>query len=107
MKVKAVGRILKHRERAAGGDLSSQARERAPLDDGELLDRQEAAVLLNISPRTLDRWALLREGPPRVQLGRKTIRYRRASLEAWLISRETVGPRSAPALGIAASCSQV
>jgi hypothetical protein len=50
---------------------------------------------------------LLREGPPRVQLGRKTIRYRRASLEAWLISRETVGPRSAPALGIAASCSQV
>jgi hypothetical protein len=37
---------------------------------------------------------LLREGPPRIALGRQ-IRYRRAALEGWLLTRETVGPRSA------------
>ena len=69
-----------------------KARERAAL--GELFDRQEAASFLGVSPRTLDRWHLLREGPARIELGRK-IRYRRTSLEDWLLSRETIGPRCA------------
>ncbi len=59
-----------------------------------MLDRQAAATFLGVSPRTLDRWHLLREGPPRIALGRK-IRYRRAALEQWILTRETIGPRSA------------
>ena len=61
---------------------------------GDMLDRQAAATFLGVSPRTLDRWHLLREGPPRIALGRK-IRYRRAALEQWILTRETIGPRSA------------
>jgi len=58
----------------------------------ELVDRQQAARLLGVSPRTLDRWHLLRIGPPRVVLGRHKIRYRLSSLDAWVRSREFVGP---------------
>ena len=36
----------------------------------ELVDRDVAAHLLEVSPRTLDRWHLLREGPPRIRYGR-------------------------------------
>ena len=60
---------------------------------GDLVDRSGAAELLGVSARTLDRWHFLREGPPRIQLGRK-IRYRRAAIDNWVLARETVGPRS-------------
>ena len=59
---------------------------------GDLVDREGAAKLLGISARTLDRWHLLRQGPPRIQLGRK-IRYRRIALEQWLLAHEIVSPR--------------
>ena len=42
---------------------------------------------LRISPRTLDRWHRLGEGPPRCKVGRKVL-YRRSSVAAWLMSRE-------------------
>ena len=54
----------------------------------ELVDRRHAARLLGVSPRTLDRWHLLRIGPPRVALGGRKIRYRLSSLDAWVRSRE-------------------
>jgi predicted DNA-binding transcriptional regulator AlpA len=60
----------------------------------ELVDRRQAACLLGVSPRTLDRWHLLRIGPPRVTLGGRKVRYRLSSLDAWVRSREFIGPRS-------------
>jgi predicted DNA-binding transcriptional regulator AlpA len=58
----------------------------------ELVDRQEAATLLGVSPRTLDRWHLLRIGPPRITLGGHKVRYRLSSLDAWLKGQEFLGP---------------
>ncbi|MCK1271567.1 MULTISPECIES: helix-turn-helix domain-containing protein [unclassified Bradyrhizobium] len=49
----------------------------------DLLDREKAARLLGIAPRTLDRWHNENVGPPRLLIGRK-VRYRRTSLDNWL-----------------------
>lgn len=65
---------------------------RAALAD--LVDRQEAASILGVSPRTLDRWHLLRIGPPRVALGGHKVRYRLSSIVAWIENQEVAGPRS-------------
>ena len=59
----------------------------------DLIDREDAARLLGVAARTLDRWHIERVGPPRVQLGRK-VRYRRSSLESWVRSREVAAPQS-------------
>lgn len=53
----------------------------------DLVDRQEAARLLGVVPRTLDRWHLAQTGPPRVLIGRK-VRYRRQTLEQWVCETE-------------------
>ncbi|WP_147028690.1 helix-turn-helix transcriptional regulator [Methylobacterium oxalidis] len=57
--------------------------------NSDLLTRVAAAKLLDVSPRTLDRWHLERTGPPRITIGRK-VRYRLASINRWLATRETV-----------------
>jgi predicted DNA-binding transcriptional regulator AlpA len=59
----------------------------------ELVDRPTAAHLLSVSPRTLDRWHLLREGPPRCLLGGK-VRYRLAAIEEWVRQCEVTEPRN-------------
>lgn len=51
------------------------------------LTHEQVAAQLGISPRTLDRWHALGEGPPRIKVG-KQIFYRLASVRAWLESRE-------------------
>jgi predicted DNA-binding transcriptional regulator AlpA len=51
------------------------------------LRRDELARQLGLSPRTIDRWEALREGPPRVHVGR-TILYNVESVREWLRSRE-------------------
>jgi len=56
-----------------------------PLD--EYLTKHELAAILQKSTRTLDRWDLAGDGPPKVQIGR-TVLYRRQSVSAWLLSRE-------------------
>jgi predicted DNA-binding transcriptional regulator AlpA len=55
------------------------------------LRREELAKQLGISPRTIDRWQALREGPPRVHVGR-TILYSIHSVSEWLRSREQPSP---------------
>jgi len=52
--------------------------------------QEEAATELKVSPRTIDRWRRLDEGPPITKLGRRTL-YRRSSLQAWLCEREHRG----------------
>ena len=54
----------------------------------ELVDRDAAARFLEVSPRTLDRWHLLREGPPRIRYGRM-VRYRLSAIMDWLNAHET------------------
>jgi hypothetical protein len=53
----------------------------------DYLDKDQAATELGICGRTLDRWHVLGEGPPRVTMGRRIL-YRRSSLTAWLAARE-------------------
>lgn len=58
----------------------------------ELIERQAAAEALGVSARTIDRWHLLRSGPPRIKIGNK-IFYRPEAIQEWLARHETVGPR--------------
>jgi len=58
----------------------------------ELVDRSAAARLLGVSARTLDRWHLLRVGPPRILIGRQ-VRYRVSAIETWLLAQEEKHPR--------------
>jgi hypothetical protein len=53
----------------------------------EFLTKEELAAELQRNPRTLDRWNVLRIGPPRTLVGR-AILYRRASVQKWLAAQE-------------------
>ncbi len=72
------------------GSLASSSRTRAVID--ELIDHRVAARLLGVSTRTLARWHLRSEGPPRISYGR-SIKYRGVSIEVWLRGREAAGRR--------------
>lgn len=53
----------------------------------QLLSTKQAAELLGVSPRTLERWRCYRsDGPPYRALGTRCL-YHPADLEAWLESR--------------------
>lgn len=58
-----------------------------PSDDDALLFQSEAAYLLGNSERTLEAWRLHGGGPPFIALGRRTVRYRRGDLLAWIAAR--------------------
>jgi len=51
-----------------------------------LLTQREAATLLRLSERTLERWRVAGDGPKKVRLGR-SIRYRLADIEAYIAAR--------------------
>jgi hypothetical protein len=53
----------------------------------EFLTKEELAAELRRNPRTLDRWHVLGQGPPRTHVGRQVL-YRRASVERWLAAQE-------------------
>jgi Helix-turn-helix domain len=55
------------------------------LDD--YVSQGELAEQLNLSPRSLQRWARQRTGPPITYLGRIPY-YRKASMRAWMLSLE-------------------
>lgn len=62
---------------------------------GEALEgyvsRNEAAVMLGVSPETLTRWGTMRTGPASVKVGRRRL-YRREAIFEWLRERETPAP---------------
>ena len=62
------------------GDLGSS------VLDG-YITKSQFAQMFGKTARTIDRWALTGDGPPRVQIGRVVL-YSRTSVEAWLKSRE-------------------
>jgi excisionase family DNA binding protein len=51
-----------------------------------MLDQREAAKLLRLSERTLERLRLQGGGPLYIKCGR-SVRYRETDLEAWIASR--------------------
>jgi predicted DNA-binding transcriptional regulator AlpA len=53
----------------------------------EYLSLRDLARELGITPRTIQRWETLGEGPPTTRIGRK-VYYARAAVSAWLKSRE-------------------
>jgi hypothetical protein len=62
-----------------------------PLPAATVLDDhftpEALAHWFHITRRTIDRWDVLRIGPPRIVVGR-TILYKKSSVEQWLASRE-------------------
>lgn len=52
-------------------------------DTPELVDENEASVLLAVSVRSLQTWRVSGGGPDYVKLGR-AVRYRRSDLLAWI-----------------------
>ncbi|MFB9262829.1 helix-turn-helix transcriptional regulator [Bradyrhizobium erythrophlei] len=48
-----------------------------------LLMQREAAALLRLSERTLERWRVSGDGPPFVKAGRRVL-YRPADLDTWI-----------------------
>lgn len=54
------------------------------MKNEHLVSSTEAADLLGLSPRTLERWRVTGGGPLFIKAGRKTIRYRPADLLAWI-----------------------
>jgi hypothetical protein len=53
----------------------------------EFLTKEKLAAELRRNVRTLDRWHSLGIGPPRTRIGR-TVLYRRASVQKWLVAQE-------------------
>ena len=56
------------------------------LSAGSFVDTRQAAELIGMSSRTLEKWRVEGTGPPFLKLGRRVL-YSRADLEAWLLSR--------------------
>ena len=52
----------------------------------QLLDQREAARLLRLSTRTLERLRLTGSGPMYVKCGR-SVRYRQSDIERWIAQR--------------------
>jgi excisionase family DNA binding protein len=62
-----------------------------------LLTQREAAILLRLSERTLERLRVQGSGPVYVKAGR-SVRYREADLEAWIASRVVNSTSEGPML---------
>jgi len=58
------------------------------LDAHRFLTEAATAHLLNVSTMTLIRMAKRGEGPPRLKLSDRMVRYRLADVEAWVRERE-------------------
>ena len=56
-----------------------------------LLTPNEAATLLQISPKTLEKWRASDEGPPWVTVGKRHIRYDPADLSVWIKTGRRLG----------------
>jgi excisionase family DNA binding protein len=54
----------------------------------DLLTTQQAAALLQLSPRTLRRWRVEGKGPPFIRLGSRRVRYRREAVMDWAQRQE-------------------
>ena len=67
--------------------------------DTRLIREDEAADLLEVSKRTLQKWRVEGQGPLYVQLSARAIRYRRGDLESWINERVRSSTSDATARG--------
>ena len=66
----------------------NRARSRvSAVRSGEVLTKRECAQLMRVSSRTLERLALVKQGPPSIRVGRQR-RYLRESVMQWLAQAE-------------------
>ncbi len=56
------------------------------MQSSDYFNTQQAAAYLQISASTLNKLRVFGDGPPFVKMGR-TVRYRRADLDAWTAKR--------------------
>jgi excisionase family DNA binding protein len=56
-----------------------------------MLNRQEAADFLGVTPQTMLRWDNKGIGPKFYRLGKRIIRYKKSDLMAWLESQSSEG----------------
>ena len=65
-----------------------------------LLNQRELARRWSVSPRTLERWRWLRQGPPYIKTGRRVL-YRPEDIEAFEVAqlRENTMSPNAPGPG--------
>lgn len=56
----------------------------APLNPADLLDETEASATLSVAVQTLRNWRWKGEGPRYLKIGKRTVRYRRADLDAFV-----------------------
>jgi predicted DNA-binding transcriptional regulator AlpA len=56
-------------------------------ETARFLDEAAAAQLLNVSPRTLQRWRSTGDGPPYVRAGVRRVLYDAAAVNGWAASR--------------------
>jgi predicted DNA-binding transcriptional regulator AlpA len=54
----------------------------------KLLTSEDVAEMLGIGPETFGDMRRAGDGPPVIKLGHRTLRYRPADVDAWLISRQ-------------------
>jgi predicted DNA-binding transcriptional regulator AlpA len=57
------------------------------IDKDALLTEQEVAALLNVTPRTLQKWRVEGGGPAYVRISRRCIRYRITDIKDWTQNR--------------------
>ena len=57
----------------------------AAVEPLQLLTPKEAAAILAVTPRTLERWRMTGEGPRFLKLSRATVRYTAADLAAFQV----------------------
>lgn len=78
---------------SAGGIVQESEDQRHGASDSQAsiladwISREDLAIQLGLSPQTLKRWAMCREGPPWMKVGRKVM-YNRDSVKEWLRSLE-------------------
>ena len=68
-------------------ETNQQEHGRTEMNDNRIyMSTREAAALLGLSPRTLDRYRVNGEGPPFHRFGNR-VRYLRTDVEAWAAER--------------------
>lgn len=67
---------------------AAPAPEVTPALLADFYTQPQLAAELGVTKRTLQRWEELREGPPMIQVGRRTRLYNRESVRLWLMARE-------------------
>ena len=75
----------------SAGSPSDREAQSSPEDQPAFLTTRQAATLLSLSPRTLDRYRVAGKGPPFHRFGSR-IAYARADLEEWAAQRRRGRP---------------